>query len=68
MSLKKLNVGIIGATGFVGLDLINLLCKHPKISIKYICAQKNIGKNIITFDKRIKKKLPPISQYSLILL
>jgi|TARA_B110000881_G_C18559431_1_gene508885 N-acetyl-gamma-glutamyl-phosphate reductase len=63
MSLKKLNVGIIGATGFVGLDLINLLCKHPKISIKYICAQKNIGKNIISFDKRIKKKLPPISQY-----
>ena len=38
-----------------------LLSKHPKISIKYLCATKNLGKNINFFDKRIKKKLPKIT-------
>ena len=45
-SLKKINAAIIGATGYVGLDLVNILSKHPKVKIKYLCAQKNIGKRI----------------------
>ncbi len=61
-SLKKINVVIAGATGYVGLDLINILAKHPKVNIKNLCAQKNIGKKIQSFDKRIKKKLPKISK------
>ena len=61
MSQKKINVLIAGATGYVGLDLIFLLTKHKKVNIKYLCAQKNIGKKISFFDKRIKKKLPKIS-------
>ena len=32
MSLKKINIAIIGATGYTGLDLVLLLSKHPKIS------------------------------------
>ena len=56
MPLKKINIIVIGATGFVGLDLVKLLSKHPNIIIKYLCAQKNIGKKIQFFDKRIKKK------------
>ena len=58
---KKINVAIIGATGYTGLDIILLLSKHPKVKICYLCATKNLGKNISFFDKRIKKKLPKIS-------
>ena len=61
MSVKKINIAIAGATGYVGLDLIKLLSNHPKANIKYLCAQKKIGKNIQYFDKRIKKKLPKIT-------
>ena len=61
MSLKKINVAIAGATGYVGLDLVFFLSKHPKIEIKYLCAQKKLGKNIQSIDSRIKKKLPNIS-------
>ena len=32
--LKKINIAVIGATGYTGLDLINLLSKHPKVNIK----------------------------------
>ena len=61
MSLKKINIAVAGATGYVGLDLIKILSTHPRVSIKYLCAQKKIGKSIQFFDKRIKKKLPKIS-------
>ena len=40
MLSKKINIAIIGATGYVGLDLIYLLSRHPNANIKYICAQK----------------------------
>ena len=61
MSKKKINIAVIGATGFTGLDLIFLLSRHPKANIMNLCATKNLGKNISFFDKRIKKKLPRIS-------
>ena len=32
---KKINVAVIGATGFTGLDLIFMLSKHPKVNIRY---------------------------------
>tara|TARA_Y100000996_G_scaffold287025_1_gene226642 strand:+ start:2343 stop:3377 length:1035 start_codon:yes stop_codon:yes gene_type:complete len=66
MSKKKINVAIIGATGYTGLDLIYLLSDHPKVNIKYLCARKNQGKKITFFDKRIKKDLPKISSFKTI--
>ena len=58
---NKINIALIGATGYTGLDLILMLSKHPKVSIKYLCATKNLGKKINYFDKRIKKNLPKLS-------
>ncbi len=66
MSKKKLNIAIAGATGYVGLDLIYLLSKHPKVNLMYLCAQKSIGKKINLFDPRIKKKLPKISNLKMV--
>jgi len=63
-ALDKINIALIGATGYTGLDLILMLSKHPKVRIKYLCATKNLGKKINFFDKRIKKKLPEISSVS----
>lgn len=62
MSLKNINIAVIGATGYVGLDLVYLISKHPKVKISYLCAQKNIGKNIKSIDKRQKNNLPKISK------
>ena len=62
MTKNSINVVVAGATGYVGLDLVYLLSKHPNVKIVNLCAQKNIGKKINKFDKRIKKKLPKISK------
>ena len=58
---NKINVAVIGATGYTGLDLIFMLSKHPKVKIINLCATKNLGKSINFFDKRIKKNLPKVS-------
>ena len=60
-TLDKINIAVIGATGYTGLDLVLMLSKHSKVKIKYLCATKNLGKSISFFDKRIKRKLPKIS-------
>ena len=33
---KKINVAVIGATGYTGLDLVYILSKHTKKNIKNI--------------------------------
>ena len=51
---NKINVAVIGATGYTELDLVLMLSNHPRIKIKNLCATKNLGK-INFFDKRIRK-------------
>ena len=59
----SLNIAIAGATGYIGLELVKILSKHPKVKILYLCANKSAGKSIYAFDKRINKKnLPKISR------
>ena len=59
---KYINVAVVGATGYLGLELIKLLIKHPKVKIKNICAQSSIGYSIYKFDPSLKKEsLPKIT-------
>ena len=63
--MSKLNVLIAGSTGYIGIQLINLLIKHKKINIKYLCGNTSIGKNIYQYDKSLKsKKLPKIIKFN----
>ena len=60
--MDKKNVLICGATGYIGLQLTKLLCKHKKINIKYLCGSSSVGKKIELYDKELKRfKLPKIS-------
>ena len=54
MTKNSINVVVAGATGYVGLDLVYLLSKHPNIKILNLCAQKKI-KKINFLIKELKK-------------
>jgi len=56
----SLKIAIVGATGYIGLELVKILSKHPKVKILYLCASKSVGKKINHFDKKIKKKNLPL--------
>ena len=59
--MNKLNVLIAGSTGYIGIQLVKLLCKHKFVKIKYLCGNSSIGKRIDNYDKSLTKyKLPKI--------
>ena len=63
--MVKKNVLICGATGYIGLQLTKLLCKHKHVNIKYLCGSSSVGKKISFYDKELKKyKLPKISKFN----
>ena len=55
MSAKKLNIAIAGATGFVGLDLIKFLSKHPMVKINIYVPKKILIKKFRILIKNFKK-------------
>ena len=59
----SINIAIAGATGYIGLELIKILSKHPRANIIKLCATQSVGKTINYFDKSIKKRnLPKITK------
>jgi len=59
--MNKINVLIAGSTGYIGVQLVKLLCKHKYVKIKYLCGNTSVGKQIYSYDKDLKKyNLPKI--------
>ena len=62
--MSKLNVLIAGSTGYIGIELVKILCKHKNVTIKYLCGNTSVGKKISIYEKSLKsKKLPKIVKY-----
>ena len=40
---KKVKVGIVGGTGYTGVELLRLLSQHPKVSLTAITSRKEAG-------------------------
>ena len=59
--MKKINVGIIGASGYTASELIRLVNNHPAISIKFLVGNTKAGKSIDEIYSHLKfSNLPPI--------
>ena len=43
---EKINVSVVGATGYGGLELIRLLAPHSKVELKYLVSKSTAGKKI----------------------
>jgi len=41
--VMKTRVGIVGATGYTGLELVRLLIRHPKIEVTALTSQNMRG-------------------------
>jgi N-acetyl-gamma-glutamyl-phosphate reductase len=44
--MKKLQIAIIGASGYTGVELIRILLNHPKAEIAALAANSNAGQKI----------------------
>ncbi len=50
---KKLSVAILGSTGYVGLELVKILSKHPYTKIVFLGSENSPNTSIKEFDKSI---------------
>ena len=42
--MSTINVGVVGGTGYTGIELIRLLLAHPKAELKVITSRSEQGK------------------------
>jgi N-acetyl-gamma-glutamyl-phosphate reductase len=63
--MSKLNVLVVGSTGYIGVQLVKLLIKHKYINIKYLCGNSSVGKKISNYEKSLTNiKLPKIIKFN----
>ncbi len=43
MTAKTIKVGIVGGTGYTGVELLRLLCQHPHSDLRAITSRKEAG-------------------------
>lgn len=46
MGNKKLNVAVVGANGYGGIELVRILVKHPNVDIKLLVSRSEAGKKV----------------------
>lgn len=41
---ERLRIGIIGAAGYTGAELLRFVAAHPRLELRYVAARENAGK------------------------
>ena len=59
---KKVSVAILGSTGFVGLELVGILSKHPNVDIVFLGTENSPNISISEFNNLIKDKNLPLTK------
>jgi len=50
---EKISVAILGSTGYVGLELVKILSKHPNVDIVFIGTENSPNISIQKLDSSI---------------
>lgn len=45
-SQNSINIGVIGATGYTGIELVRLLHRHPQVKLTYLTSETYVGKGL----------------------
>ena len=56
---KIYSAAVLGSTGYVGLELVNILSKHPNIKINFLGSENSADENISNLDNKLKKYILP---------
>lgn len=52
-----INVGIVGGTGYTGVELLRLLAQHPKVKIKTITSRSEAGMNVADMFTNLRGRI-----------
>jgi N-acetyl-gamma-glutamyl-phosphate reductase len=51
------NIGIVGGTGYAGVELMRLLAVHPQVSVKVITSRSNAGTRVADVFPNLRGKV-----------
>ncbi|MDR2862638.1 MAG: N-acetyl-gamma-glutamyl-phosphate reductase, partial [Puniceicoccales bacterium] len=57
--MSKLTVGIVGASGYTGEELVRLLARHPRVSLKHAVSRSLAGTPVAKALPQYRELLPP---------
>lgn len=55
--MSEIKVGIIGATGYTGVELLRLLVAHPNVRVVAVCSRQNQGTAVADMFPTLRGKL-----------
>jgi N-acetyl-gamma-glutamyl-phosphate reductase len=62
--MKSFNVGVIGASGYTGLELLRLLYGHPNVNVAVVTVNTDVGKTIGEIHPSLYKySLDPLKNF-----
>jgi N-acetyl-gamma-glutamyl-phosphate reductase len=53
----KTSIGIVGARGHVGTELIKLICGHPRFDLAYVSSRERAGRLVSEFEPAYRGEL-----------
>ena len=59
MGTSHIHVGIIGASGYTGEELVRLLAQHPKVKLSAVCSRSLAGKKVSDELPRLRGLVDP---------
>ncbi len=61
---ERVRVGIVGATGYTGSELVRLLCAHPRVQVSMLVSRSEAGKSLAeVLPQFYGLDLPMLSHY-----
>ncbi|MCQ3930032.1 MAG: N-acetyl-gamma-glutamyl-phosphate reductase [Chloroflexi bacterium] len=55
--MSRLQVGIVGASGYTGGELLRLLSQHPQVEVMQVTAGRNVGKFVHNVHPHLRGQL-----------
>jgi N-acetyl-gamma-glutamyl-phosphate reductase len=64
MSSSLIQVGIIGASGYTGEELVGILAQHPEVELAMVCSRSLAGRKVVEELPRLRGKVNPEFNFS----
>src|SRR6476646_2671177 len=56
-SRDMIKAGIVGGTGYTGVELLRLLAQHPQVELKAITSRKEAGAPVAAMFPRLRRRV-----------
>jgi len=45
--MERVKIGVLGASGYTGAELLRLLVSHPAADVRWLTADRNAGRPVL---------------------